>query len=114
VLERQVLAAVVPADVHQLDGVERAAAAPRRAGGMRGLPFERVLDRDEAGAGARTPGDAEVVADVGEQRDVHVLEVPGADEVRLGGDQLLGRAGPQPIVPGSFSRSMIFFTRSPP
>ena len=47
-----------------------------------------------------------------EERDVHVLEEPGADEVRLGADQLLGDARPERIVPGSFSRSMIFFTAS--
>ena len=61
---------------------------------MRGLAAERVLDRDEAGAVAIAPGDAEVVADVREQRDVDVLEEPGADEVRLGADQLLGGARP--------------------
>ena len=35
--EPQVLTAEVPADIHQLDGVERAAAAPRGASGVRGL-----------------------------------------------------------------------------
>ena len=40
------------------------------------------------------PRHVEVVADVGEQRDVDVLEQPGADEVRLGADELLGGARP--------------------
>ena len=72
--ERQVLAAEVPADVHQLDGVERAAAAPRRAGGVRALALEAVLHRHEPGAVAVAPRHAEVVADVREERDVDVLE----------------------------------------
>ena len=57
-LQAQVLAAEVPADVHQLDGVERRAAAPRRAGGVRALALERVLDRDQAVAAAVAPADA--------------------------------------------------------
>ena len=40
--------------------------------------------------------DAEVVADVREERDVDVLEEPVADEVRLGADQLFGDARPDP------------------
>ena len=75
-------------------------------------PLNDVLDRDEAGAVAVAPGDAEVVADVREERDVDVLEEPGADEVRLRADELLGHPGQIRIVPGSFSRSMIFFTAS--
>ena len=46
-------------------------------------PTKRVLDRDQPGAGAVAPRHAEVVADVREERDVDVLEEPGADEVRL-------------------------------
>ena len=55
--------------------------------------------------------DAEVVADVGEEDDVDVLEHAGAHEVGLG-----RRAAPRrrpataSIVPRQLSRSMIFFT----
>ena len=47
-LQPQVLTPVVPADVHQLDGVERAAAKPRRARGVRAFPRERVFDGHKA------------------------------------------------------------------
>ena len=57
-LQAQVLAAEVPADVHQLHGVERRPAAPRRAGGVRALALEGVLDRDQAVAAAVAPADA--------------------------------------------------------
>ena len=90
------LAAVVPADVHQLDRVERAASAPRRARRMRGLARERELDRDEARALAVAPGHAEIVADVREERDVDILEESAADEVGLGADQFLRGARPDP------------------
>ena len=73
-LQAQVLAPEVPADVHQLDGVERAASAPRRAGGVGALALELVLDRDQPVAGAVAPATSEVVADVREERDVDVLE----------------------------------------
>ena len=61
---------------------------------------------------AVAPRHVEVVADVREERDVDVLEEPRADEVRLGADELLRRPGQMRIVPGSCSRSMIFFTAS--
>ena len=57
-------------------------------------PLKSVLDRDEPVARAVAPADADVRADVREERDVNVLEYAGADEVRLGADQLLGDAGP--------------------
>ena len=63
---------------------------------MRGLASERELDRDESGAVAVAPRHAEVVADVGEERDVDVLEEAGADEVRLRADQLFGGPRPDP------------------
>ena len=92
---RQMLAAEIPADVHQLDRVERRASAPRRRGGVRALALELVLDRDQAVLVAVAPADAEVVGDVREDRDVDVLEQAGAHVVRLGADQLLGDARPQ-------------------
>ena len=94
VFERQVLAAIVPADVHQLDGVERAAAAPRCAGRVRGLAGEGELDGHEPGAVAIAPGHTEIVADVREERDVDILEEALTHEVRLGADQFLGRTRP--------------------
>ena len=42
-LQPQVLAAEVPADVHQLHGVERRPAAPRRASGVGALALEGVF-----------------------------------------------------------------------
>ena len=89
------LAAEVPADVHQLDRIERAAPAPRLAGGVRALALERVLDRDEPVPAPCAPGDAEIVADVREQHDVDVLEHAGAHEVRLAAEELFGDAGPE-------------------
>ena len=89
------LAAIVPADVHQHRRVERAASAPRRAGRMRALAFERVLDRHEPVVGAITPVDAPVAADVREDDDVGVLEVAVAHVVGLGAEQLFGDARPQ-------------------
>ncbi len=88
------LAAIVPAGVHQLDGVERRAAAPRRAGAVRGLAFERVFDRDEAVAAAVAPPRAEVRADVVVEHGVDVLEQAGAHVVRLRAQLLLGDARP--------------------
>ena len=89
------LAAVVPADVHQLHGVERAAAAPRRAGAVRGLALERVLDRDQAVAAAVAPPGRQVGADVVVEDDVHVLEHAGAHVIRLGRELFLGDARPE-------------------
>ena len=43
-LDAEVLAAEIPGDVHQLHGVERRTAAPRRARRVRALAFEAVLD----------------------------------------------------------------------
>ena len=87
--QAQVLAAVVPADAHQLDRVERRAAAPRRAGAVGRLAFEGVLDRHQAVAAAGAPRHVEVVADVREERDVDVLEHAVAHEPRLAGHAAL-------------------------
>ena len=91
----QVLAAEVPADVHELDRVERAAAPPGGRAGVRALALERVLDRHHAGRVARPPRDAEIVADVREEDDVNALEVAVAHEVGLGPEQLLGHPRPE-------------------
>jgi hypothetical protein len=94
-LDAQVLAAEVPPDVHQLRGVERRSAAPRRTGPVRALALEAVLDRDEAVLCAIAPADAKIVANVRENRDVDVLEQPGTHEVRLRADELFRNARPQ-------------------
>ena len=77
-LQAEVLAAEIPADVHQLHRVERRASAPRRAGRVRALAFEGVFDRHHAVAGAVAPAHLHVRADVREDRDVDVLEGAGA------------------------------------
>ena len=93
-LDAQVLAPEVPADVHQLDRVERAAAVPRVAGAVRRFAFEGVLDRDHPVAPAVAPGGRHSAADVAVEDDVDVVEHPGPDEVRLAAELLLGDAGP--------------------
>jgi hypothetical protein len=108
--QAQVFAAVLHADAHQLDGIERRAAAPRRAGRMRGLAFERVLDRDHAVAAAFTPRHAEVVGDVGEEDDVDILEHAVAHEPRFEASCSSATPGHSMIVPGILSRSMMRFT----
>ena len=94
-LDPQVLAAEIPADVHQLHGVECRAAAPGRSGRMRALALEVVLDRHEPVAHAVAPADVHVGADVREDADVDVLEETGADVIRLRAEQLFGHARPQ-------------------
>ena len=93
--EPEMLAAEVPPDVHQLHGVERAPAAPRRAGGVRALALEAVLHRHHAAAAGVAPRCPERAADVGVEDGVHVLEDSRAHEIRLGRQQLLGDARPQ-------------------
>src|SRR5262249_50182191 len=51
----QMLAAEIPADVHQFHRIEGALASPRSARGVRTLAFERVFDRDQAVTGPRSP-----------------------------------------------------------
>src|SRR6185503_435644 len=88
------LATIVPADVHQLDRVERASAAPWGAGGVRTLALEAVLDGYEPGTAPVAPAHPEIRADVREQGDVDVLEEAVADVIRLGADEFLGDARP--------------------
>src|SRR5262249_1126111 len=47
-LRTQMLAAEIPADVHQLDRVQRAASRPGRSGGMGALAVKAILSRDQA------------------------------------------------------------------
>ena len=112
-LQPQVLAAEVPADVHQLDGVERGAAAPRRAGRVRALALERVLDRHEPGADAVAPADAEVACRRARRATTSTsLNTPARTKYALAPTSSSATPGQSLSVPGSFSRSMIFFTAS--
>ena len=92
----QVLAAHVPAHVHQLDRVERAASAPWRGGGMRGRAVECVFHRDQpAGAAHLAPAGLEIGADMGEQHRIDTVEQSVTYLERLARQQFLGDAGPQ-------------------
>ena len=70
-------------------------AAPGLRGGVRALADEPVLHRDERVRRALAPGDLHVRSDVREDRDVHVAEHAGLDEVRFRAVELLGDAGPE-------------------
>src|SRR2546429_283110 len=63
-LQPEVLAPVIPADVHELDRVERAAAAPRRTGGMCAPALEAEEHGYEAVAGDVAPRGREVIVHV--------------------------------------------------
>ena len=90
------LAPDVPAHVHQLDRIERAAAAPRRRGRMRRGAMECVFHRDQsAGAAHLAPSGLQIGADMGEQHRVDAIEQTVAHLERLAGQQFLGDAGPQ-------------------
>ena len=91
----EVLAAIVPADVHQLDRVERAAPAPRRAGRVRAGAAELEDGRDERVLARLPPRHAETVADVGEEAHVDVFEDAVTDKPGFRGDELFGDTGPQ-------------------
>src|SRR5262249_3970665 len=96
-----VLSHVVDADVHQLDRVERGAAAVRGGRGGGGHAGERVVDRDHRLAGAER--DARLVGRVPGDRGVDVVEQAGPDHVNLADQQLLGRAAVDahpPLDPG--------------
>src|SRR5579859_841850 len=85
----------IPGDVHEFDGVERAAPVPRRHGGMRGFAVEEILNRDKAApvAFAGAVGRGEIAAHVGTEDDLDILEISGANVKRFCGDQLFGDAG---------------------
>src|SRR6516164_576930 len=89
------LTAEVPADVHQLDGVERGPSAPWGARRVRAFALEAVLDRDEAIARGVAPGHLHVRAHMGEKRDVDVLEDARTYVIRLGAEQFFRDPRPQ-------------------
>ena len=80
--ESQMLAAEIPADIHQLHRVERAAPLPWLTRRVGALALKRVFHRYEAGARVGPPGHLEVVAHVRELKlargdtgkQVHVIE----------------------------------------
>src|SRR5688572_33083354 len=74
VLRTEMLAAIVPGGVEELDRIERAPATPRRAGGMRGLPLERVFDAHQSRSRGRAERGREITVDVAEQHRIDVLE----------------------------------------
>src|SRR4029453_2182341 len=94
-LYAQVLAAIVPADVHQHRGIEGTSAAPGRTGRVRAFSLERVLDRHEAVVRAVSPVDAPVAADMREDDDVGVFEVAVTHVEGLVAAQLFADARPQ-------------------
>src|SRR5712691_5911505 len=93
-LRTELLAAEIPADVHELDRAQRVAAAPGPRRRVRGLALESVFDRDQPGPVRLAPGGRELVADMGEEHGVDVLEHAGAHEEGLAADELLGNARP--------------------
>ena len=62
---------------------------------MRALALEGVLDGHHAGRVARPPRDREIVADVREEDDIHVLEAASAHQVCLGPELLFTDARPE-------------------
>src|SRR5690606_13461755 len=93
-LQAQVLTPIVPADVHQLHGVECAPAPPRCTRGVRGRALERVDDGHQPATAAGTPGGREVAPHVREEGYVDVLEHARPHEVRLAPELLLCDARP--------------------
>src|SRR2546423_109763 len=69
--ETEMLAAEVPADVHELDSIERASAAPRSSGCVSAFALEHVLDAHQSVLiQRRSPRHAHVGRDVREQANV--------------------------------------------
>ncbi len=85
----------VPGDVHQFHRIERAAPRPGRASGMAGDALERVFDRNHAVIARIAIAGAKAGGDMGEDRDVHILEHSRPDIIGLGREQFLGHAGPE-------------------
>src|SRR5690242_3230536 len=85
----------IPRDVHEFDGIERAAAVPRRHGGVGGFAMKKILDGDETApssfAGAVRSG--KVIADVRTENDVDVLKISGANVEGFCGDEFFRDAG---------------------
>ena len=110
-LERQMLATEVPADVHQLHSVERAAAAPRRAGRMGRLAAKRGTCTDTRPVPSRSPQEtpSSLPTCVNSATSTS-LKSPARTKYAFVPTSSSAVPVQIRIVPGSFSRSMIFFT----
>ena len=73
---------------------------PRRARGVRRFTLEGVFHGHEAAAPALAPAHPEVGGHVGEDVDVDVVEIAGADEPRLGRQQFFRHPRPDDDGPG--------------
>ena len=62
---------------------------------MRAFAVEGVLDGHHSGRVTRSPGDLEIIADVREEDDVHILETACTHQVCLGPEQLFTDARPE-------------------
>src|SRR5262249_34124781 len=99
----------IPRGVHQLDGVERAAALPWCACCVSGPAVEEVLYRDQPAVVQALPvGRSHFVADVTAQNDINVFEQSSTDVVGLCSHQFFGHAGidlegpAEPVLPHQF------------
>src|SRR5690606_20875055 len=79
-LQAQVLAPVVPGDVHELDRVQGTPTGPWGAGTVRRAAAEREL-RGHQPRTAHAPAGAHVIADVCGEHRVHVPEEAGVHHV---------------------------------
>src|SRR5436309_11909849 len=95
-LQPEVFTLVIPSDIHQLDGVQRAPGPPGRAGGMRAFSYEGILDGDQATPRCRSIGGAHIVAHVGEDHEIHAFEESSPHEISLCHELFLSNAGPEP------------------
>src|SRR5205809_7685458 len=89
------LAPEIPANIHQLDRIQRASAAPRSCGCMRRFATKRVLDGDKSAAVGWPVADIEIVTNMNEETDVHILEVTISNKVSLRPEKLFSDSGPE-------------------
>src|SRR5262249_10222553 len=90
----QLLAAKVPADVHELDRTQRIAAEPGPERGVRGLALEGIFDGDQSSALGPPPRSLERVTYMGKEHGIDITEHTGAYEIGLGAKEFLGDARP--------------------
>src|SRR5437879_2688102 len=82
----------VPADIHELHGIERTPAFPRRTGCVRALPVKTVLSRNQAGTAGTVFG-AEIARNVRTQHHVEIMKEAGIHHVGAAGEQFFGDSG---------------------
>src|SRR5690625_420438 len=90
-----VLPPVVPAGLHQHHSVQSASSTPGASAGVGRFTFKGVLYRDEACTGCISPGDTQIAAYMGEDRDVHIIKVAVTCVVGFGSQLLLGHSLPE-------------------